>query len=151
MRCTEIATFNKHQSFILWFPCSTDFVITCICICVCVCVCVYRLVAELQQLVRQPVGVSNEFLQRIFETDGFLEDLIAAIHAHRVGRLNRTQQNTQSGVHTRCCEETEMDTHSHTRAPTLETAVISHMACWGYARKTLATMVMRTVKTSSLE
>ena len=35
--------------------------------------------------------------------------------------------------------------------PTLETAVISHIACWGYARKTLATMVLRTVKTSSLE
>lgn len=34
---------------------------------------------------------------------------------------------------------------------TLETAVISHMACWGYARRTLATMVMRTLKTSLLE
>lgn len=34
---------------------------------------------------------------------------------------------------------------------TLETAVISHIACCGYARSTLATIVMRTVKTSSLE
>lgn len=52
-----------------------------------VCVCLYRLVAELQQLVRQLVGVTDEFLQRIFEADGFFQDLIAAVHPHRVGRL----------------------------------------------------------------
>lgn len=34
---------------------------------------------------------------------------------------------------------------------TFDTAVMSHIACCGYARKTLATIVMRTVKTSLLE
>lgn len=53
----------------------------------CVCVCVYRLVAELQQLVGQPVGISNEFLQRLFKTNCFLKDLITTVHTHRIGRL----------------------------------------------------------------
>lgn len=48
-------------------------------------VCLYRLVAELQQLVRQLVGVTDEFLQRTFEADGFFQDLITAVHPHRVG------------------------------------------------------------------
>lgn len=34
---------------------------------------------------------------------------------------------------------------------TFDTAVMSHIACCGYARKTLATIVLRTVKTSLLE
>lgn len=45
----------------------------------------YRLVAELQQLVSQPVGISDEFLQRLFEAYGFLKDLITAVHTHGVG------------------------------------------------------------------
>lgn len=65
------------------------------------CVSLYRLVAELQQLVSQSVGISDEFLQRLFETDGFLKDLITAIHAHGVGRLQKIKINTQSGVQVR--------------------------------------------------
>lgn len=49
----------------------------------------YWLVAELQQFVRQPSGVSDEFLQRLFETDGFLENLITAIHPHWIRRLRK--------------------------------------------------------------
>lgn len=52
--------------------------------CVCVCLCVYRLVAELQQLVSQSVCISDEFLQSLFEADGFFKDLITAIHTHWV-------------------------------------------------------------------
>lgn len=53
--------------------------------------CVYRLVAELQQLVSEPVCVSDEFLQRLFKADSFLKDLIAAVHTHRVRRLGKNE------------------------------------------------------------
>lgn len=53
----------------------------------CAGVCVYRLVAELQQLVRQFVGISNKFPQRLLKTDSFLKYLITAVHTHGVGRL----------------------------------------------------------------
>lgn len=38
-----------------------------------------------------------------------------------------------------------------TSEQTFDTAVMSHIACCGYARKTLAMIVMRTVKTWLLE
>lgn len=66
------------------------------------CVSVYRLVAELQQLVSQPVGVPDEFLQRLFETDGFLEDLITAVHPHGVGRLEEKQNNNPQTIKNAC-------------------------------------------------
>ena len=47
----------------------------------------YRLVAELQQLVGQPVDVADEFRQRLFEVDGRLQDLVTAVHPRRVGGL----------------------------------------------------------------
>lgn len=57
---------------------------------------VYRLVAELQQLVSQSVGVSDEFLQGLFETDGFLKDLITAIHTHGVRRLKNKKHSQEA-------------------------------------------------------
>lgn len=54
----------------------------------------YRLVAQLQQLVSQPVGIPDEFLQRLFETDGFLKNLIAAVHPHGVRRLGEKKTTT---------------------------------------------------------
>ncbi len=82
-----------HFEYAVKFRINVTMVIyVCVYVYVCVCVCVYRLVAELQQLVCQPVGVSDEFLQRLFETDGFLKDLITAIHSRGVRRLKRTKQ-----------------------------------------------------------
>lgn len=59
----------------------------------------YRLVAELQQLVSEPVRISNEFLQRLFKTDSFFKDLITAVHTHGVGRLEKKKKTVK-----RLCE-----------------------------------------------
>lgn len=47
--------------------------------------CVYRLIAEFQEFVGQPGGVADEFLQSLLEADGFLKDLITAVHTCWVG------------------------------------------------------------------
>lgn len=62
----------------------------------------YRLIAELQQPVSQPGGIPNEFLQRLFETDGFLKNLIAAVHPHGVRRLGEKKNHTPLKMHVGC-------------------------------------------------
>ena len=60
----------------------------------------YRLVAELQQLVRQPVDVADELSQRLFEVDGCLQDLVTAVHPRGVGGLQvrRHQKNNSRAL-----------------------------------------------------
>lgn len=57
------------------------------------CVSAHRFVAELQQLVSQSGCISNEFLQRLFQTDGLLKNLITAVHTHGVGGLGDKLKN----------------------------------------------------------